>query len=208
VLLLSNPTIAEIPIYDCGEELIDLTKVPELALDLRKPEQTGARLRSGVVARLRRAQDRLPASVKLLIIEGHRPTALQRGLFETHRAGLAAAHPDWPDARLHSEASKHVAPPSVAPHPCGAAVDLTLSQDGREVYMGTQINATPEQSGNACFTDAPNITENARTWREVLSVALCAEGLINYPAEWWHWSFGDRCWAAVVGNAHALYGPL
>jgi D-alanyl-D-alanine dipeptidase len=33
-------------------------------------------------------------------------------------------------------------------------------------------------------------------------------GLINYPTEWWHWSFGDRYWALLTAAPHALYGPI
>ena len=30
---------------------------------------------------------------------------------------------------------------------------------------------------------------------------------MNYPTEWWHWSFGDRYWALVTDSPTALYGP-
>jgi D-alanyl-D-alanine dipeptidase len=33
-------------------------------------------------------------------------------------------------------------------------------------------------------------------------------GLVNYPTEWWHWSYGDRYWALVTGAPAALYGPV
>jgi D-alanyl-D-alanine dipeptidase len=41
----------------------------------------------------------------------------------------------------------------------------------------------------------------------VLGAALTAAGLVNYPTEWWHWSFGDRYWALATGAGAALYGP-
>jgi D-alanyl-D-alanine dipeptidase len=31
-------------------------------------------------------------------------------------------------------------------------------------------------------------------------------GFVNYPAEWWHWSHGDRYWAVVTKNNFAIYG--
>jgi D-alanyl-D-alanine dipeptidase len=37
---------------------------------------------------------------------------------------------------------------------------------------------------------------------------LDGAGLVNYPTEWWHWSFGDRYWALTTGAAAAVYGPL
>ncbi|MFB6722984.1 M15 family metallopeptidase [Kribbella sp. NPDC056345] len=200
----------DIPVVDCGEALVDVRELPELALDRRQEDPAGAwaRLRVGVAERLVRAQAALPTGVQLLVVEGHRPVALQQHYFDDHRAELAQAHPDWTPDVVFTEASKHVSPPAVAPHPCGAAVDLTLTKDGIELDMGSPINATPEASAGACFTAADNITAEAREWRSVLGSALTEAGLVNYEPEWWHWSYGDRYWAAVTNSPNALYAPL
>lgn len=209
VLLLSDPWVAAVPVRECGEDLVDLRGWPELRLDPRKQDPSGAwaHLRAGVAERLLQAQRSLPPGVRLLIVEGHRPAALQEQYFRRHRTALAAARPDWDGERLDTEASKYVSPPAVAPHPCGAAVDVTLSRDGRELDLGTAVNATPEASADACFTAASGLDAAARRWRDVLSGALSAAGLVNYPTEWWHWSYGDRYWAAITGASHAVYGP-
>lgn len=87
-------------------------------------------------------------------------------------------------------------------------MDLTLADtDGQELDLGTRMNADPEESKGACYTDAVGITEEARANRELLGSVLTAAGLVNYPTEWWHWSFGDRYWALMTGAAAALYGP-
>ena len=44
--------------------------------------------------------------------------------------------------------------------------------------------------------------------KALLARVLCREGLVNYPTEWWHYSFGDRYWALATGAAAALYGPV
>jgi D-alanyl-D-alanine dipeptidase len=96
-----------------------------------------------------------------------------------------------------------------APHSTGGAVDLTLStEDGVELDMGTPVDATPEVSANACFTAARGISELARENRCILALALDLAGLVNYPTEWWHWSYGDRYWALLTGADHAVYGPV
>jgi D-alanyl-D-alanine dipeptidase len=101
-----------------------------------------------------------------------------------------------------------VSPVGVAPHVAGAAVDLTLVDlDGNGLDMGTEIDATPEQSGGACYFDSPLIDVVARRNRTVLAHALSGAGLVNYPTEWWHWSYGDRYWALMKGYDAALYGP-
>jgi zinc D-Ala-D-Ala dipeptidase len=38
--------------------------------------------------------------------------------------------------------------------------------------------------------------------------ALRGAGLVNYPTEWWHWSYGDRYWAMMTGATAAVYGPV
>jgi D-alanyl-D-alanine dipeptidase len=54
---------------------------------------------------------------------------------------------------------------------------------------------------------ADNISDRARSHRDILSTALTAAGLVNYPTEWWHWSYGDRYWALKTGATVAHYGP-
>lgn len=97
----------------------------------------------------------------------------------------------------------------MAPHSTGGAVDLTLcTEDGVELDLGTAVDATPEASDNACFTDAPAVSAVARRRRRVMGDALRTAGLVNYPTEWWHWSYGDRYWALMTGASHTRYGPV
>ncbi|MGW2785442.1 M15 family metallopeptidase [Streptomyces populi] len=117
---------------------------------------------------------------------------------------LDARRRDDPGAYAHL----HVSPPEIAPHSTGAAVGLTLvDADGRELDMGTPVNANPEESDGACYSAADGISGRARAHRRLLSDALIAAGLVNYPTEWWHWSYGDRYRALATGAGHALYGP-
>ena len=44
--------------------------------------------------------------------------------------------------------------------------------------------------------------------RKALANAFESAGLVNYPTEWWHWSYGDRYWALATGAEHAVYGPV
>ena len=44
--------------------------------------------------------------------------------------------------------------------------------------------------------------------RQTLIAALTGAGFTNYPSEWWRWSFGDRYWAVIRRESHAIYGPV
>jgi D-alanyl-D-alanine dipeptidase len=37
---------------------------------------------------------------------------------------------------------------------------------------------------------------------------MTGAGFVNYPYEWWHYSYGDRYWAFVKGTRPAIYGGL
>ncbi|MGW2836240.1 M15 family metallopeptidase [Streptomyces sp. NPDC001493] len=211
IVLMSDPSVAAIPVAECGEPLVDVRRDGRLLVDTRKqdPADAFAHLREGVLERLVKAQALLlPQGLRLLFVEGYRPPSLQSAYFEEYADQLRAANPDWSAGRIRSAASRYVSPPDIAPHSAGAAVDLTLADTGgRELDLGTRMNADPEESEGACYTHAANIGTEARANRELLGSVLTSAGLVNYPTEWWHWSFGDRYWALMSGEDAALYGP-
>ncbi|WP_086844646.1 M15 family metallopeptidase [Amycolatopsis kentuckyensis] len=84
---------------------------------------------------------------------------------------------------------------AAAEHPTGGAVDLTLSEVDE---VGRPLPA--------CGS-GPVPPPDERTGA-LLASALVAAGLVNYPARWWHWSYGDRFWAWVNRAPQARYGPV
>ncbi|WP_328880788.1 M15 family metallopeptidase [Streptomyces sp. NBC_00299] len=211
IVLMSDPKIAAIPVKDCGEPLLDVRRHHPFPVDTREQDDSGAfaHLREGVLNRLIEAGHLLPEGISLLFVEGYRPPGLQRFYFERYAAGLRNDNPNWSPEQVRAAASRFVSPPEIAPHSAGAAVDLTLvNAEGQELDMGTPVDASPEVSEGACYTAAHNIGPEARANRKILAEALTAVGLVNYPTEWWHWSYGDRYWALATGASHAVYGPL
>lgn len=199
-ILLSDPRVAAVPLVDAGEPLVtlDASFGPSCAL-----------VRAGLAVRLATARDLLPVGTWMRVVEGHRSLADQRAIIARYTAELRAAHPGIDTAGLARLASRFVAPVVAAPHVAGAAVDVTLADAcGADLDLGTPIDATPEQSGGHCFTAAAGISPDARAHRALLARVLGAAGLVNYPTEWWHWSYGDRYWALTTGAPAALYGPV
>lgn len=207
---LSAPGVATLPVRECGEPLVDLRDTGAIQLDSRLADERGAyaHVRLSVADRLMAAQCQLPRGLRLLIVEGYRPPALQDEYFRGSMTGIAAANPAWPTERVRTEAATYVSPPEVAPHVTGGAIDLTLCTiDGVELPMGTEVNDTPPEHGTECFTASPNIDAEAQRNRNLLIDAMTTTGFVNYPSEWWHWSYGDRYWAFLTGPNHARYGP-
>src|SRR4051812_23576658 len=157
-ILLSDERVSAVPVAESGEPLVRLPRSfgPARAL-----------VRAGLAERLRCAQADLPAGRSLRVVEGHRSVADQAAIVAQYAAELRAAHPHLPATEIDGLTSRFVAPVRVAPHVAGAAVDLTLvDRHGRELDLGTPIDATPEQSGGRCYFDAEDISADARHHRQ------------------------------------------
>ncbi|SES41964.1 M15 family metallopeptidase [Actinokineospora terrae] len=195
-ILLSDPVVHAVRVVDNGEPLVPLPFAPEVLV------------RAGLARRLVLAGATLPAGVGLRVVDGHRSVVDQRAIIDDYTRELRTLHPDADEVELRRLSSRFVAPVAVAPHVAGAAVDLTLvDRAGADLWLGTRIDETPEQSAGACYLHA-EVDAEARRNRTLLADVLGGVGLVNYPTEWWHWSYGDRYWALMTGAAHALYGPV
>lgn len=204
VVLISDEPVTSIEAVEQGDPLVDSTGV--LPWSGPSPDPVSRWVRAPLLARLQDAAAALPTDLRLALNEGYRRPDVQRRSFEAYAAHLRALEPDADPERIHRLASRFIAPPSAAPHTAGAAADVVLtSPEGDLLDVGCPIDATPEESGGRCYTDHPDVTGEALLLRRALVDALSGAGLVNYPTEWWHWSFGDRYWALVSGAPHALF---
>lgn len=198
------------PIDDCSEELVDLAGYKELVVDesrkyIWNQKEPFSLARKGVAEKLLSAQKQLPEAVRLMVVEGYRSQNIQQEIFQWQRQEFKKQHPDWNEKRLMAEVLKFVASPETnMPHSTGGAIDIMLvNESGDELDMGTGIN---EGYDGQCLMNADNISDIAKKNRRILIEALEKTGFVNYPAEWWHWSYGDRYWAAVTNSNFAIYG--
>jgi D-alanyl-D-alanine dipeptidase len=87
-------------------------------------------------------------------------------------------------------------------HQTGGAVDMGLcDKEGRELDMGTQYSEHNQKTKTRCKA----LTDEQRRNRRILVDAMQRAGFVNYPAEWWHFSYGDKMWAAYSNRKSALY---
>ena len=174
------------------------------------PRYTSVRLLRGYVYELiKKAREHLPPNYNFIIYEGYRPLRSQRELWEKVVAQKSAEYPhlDVNSEEFIALCDVFAANPyrQGSGHQSGAAVDISLVDDaGREYDMGGEVRGFGE---NADF-DYPGISAEARKNRNILRAALEKVGMVNYPAEWWHYSFGDRLWARLTGSKLAVFAKL
>ncbi len=214
MIIISDPAVKMICIKDRSEPFVDLASWNGgFLFDLSRKQIANrsehfSKIRLTVAEKLFQARQLLPEQYDFLIKECYRPPETQENSFNKVLEYIKQKYDSMTDEQQYIEACKICAPIDVAPHPTGAAVDLTLldKQTNEEVDMGTEYNATPGDTNNATFLHAANISKDAQRARSVLEEVLCTVGLVNYEPEWWHWSYGDKYWAFQTKQAYALYG--
>lgn len=203
--------LRSVPIVECGEELVDfLLHCSGLLLDRPRFEyRRETLLRRSVADRLCRASQALPPGYRLAVVEGWRAPHIQQRMYRTLYDRLEALHPDWSRAALIRTVNRYVAPINrrvPPPHVTGGAVDVLLAtEQGRTLDHSSPWDSLDPQSFPL---NAPGLSEEAALTRRILSQALTAGGLTNYPTEFWHWSYGDQGWAYRGGHPGAIYGPV
>ena len=115
---------------------------------------------------------------------------------------LKGRHPHCGEEEIRRMLNKAVAGVGGG-HQTGGAVDLSLcDKGGRMLDMGTQYR----EHNLKTTTHSKELNEDERRNRMILVEAMQRAGFVNYPAEWWHFSYGDKMWAAYKFKRHAIYG--
>ncbi len=208
-------SIYEVPIFEEGEELVDLRNQSEISYDqdclAHNPLCT--QVRKTVYEKLCQAQAFLPQNFRFQLLIGLRSLTIQQKLFEDVYRELEKKYPSKDQEELFDETCKFVAPVqtkegvlNTPPHATGGAIDIVLIDwEGEMVDMGQDSQDLLIEE--IIRTDSSCISQQARKNREAMGDALKAVGFVNYPGEYWHWSYGDRRWAFETGAGHSIYGP-
>ena len=211
---ISDTYLMKIPVRDNGEKLVNLkTFCPGIKINIDPKSQKVQKLpigscyaRVGVVKRLNKAQKLLTKDHKLMIWSAHREIKIQKKLYKDQYEIIRKANPAWTESKLKKEADRYVAPIEIIPpHTTGGAVDLTIvDTKNKQLDMGTKLDSFCRESN----LYAKNISKKAKENRKILVAVMTKAGFVNYPPEWWHWSYGDRYWAAVKNKKFSIYKSL
>lgn len=218
VTLISDPKVLSIPIHENQDTWIDLRTQNTIAYG-PSPEipnnQDYTYLRKTVYEKLKQAQSKLPKGLKFCLYEGYRSLNLQEIIFTKHYANVKQRNPDWTEKDIFLETTKLVSPvinpdhtQNIPPHSTGAAIDVYLiNAQGKPIDMGIHPKDwMMDKDGQLSLTASTYITNEAKKNRQIMNDALSTVGFVNYPTEYWHWSYGDRYWAYMISNSQAIYG--
>ena len=90
-------------------------------------------------------------------------------------------------------------------HQTGGAIDLTIcNAKGEALDMGTSYLEFNESTP----TNSMTLTIKQKENRALLTSVMKDAGFVNYPLEWWHYSYGDKMWSAYSNASIAIYGEI
>jgi D-alanyl-D-alanine dipeptidase len=220
IILIADPEILKINVIDNYEPLIDVLNQAEIIYGPSPeiPNNTDyTKMRKTVYDKLIQAQNKLPSGLRLCLYEAYRSLDLQKMLFDTRYAKIKKQNPNWSPADIFIETTKLVSPvvnqdgsDNVPPHSTGGAVDVYLIDDeGYAVDMGIHPKDwMTDTDGSFSLTASSVISPQAQQNRKIMSDVLSAVDFVNYPTEYWHWSYGDRYWAFYKNKLNAIYGSV
>ena len=213
MVLLCDERIAKITCVDNNEKVISLRQIHEkILIDETKSQiENKTNLfcfaRESVAKKLMEAAEYLPYGYKFLIKEAYRSLSIQKSLFDGAFKYYKTQYPQKNDDEIYELTCQFTAPVKVAGHPTGGAIDITLVKDGIELDMGSKFNDISIESENLTCLYSTFINDSAKANREILTDCMEKAGFVNYPTEWWHWSYGD-CYWAFLNNCDAIYSAI
>ncbi|MFA4890307.1 MAG: M15 family metallopeptidase [Candidatus Paceibacterota bacterium] len=165
------------------------------------------KLRKEVVRRLATVADSLPNEYLIILAEGFRSLERQKELWNEQYAKIEGENPELSSSEIDRRTRLFVAKPvnGYGGHQTGGAVDVTLGdKNSKELFLGTKMH----ECSSKTVIDSKGISSEAKNLRAILLEAMRSAGFVNYPGEWWHFSYGDRLWAAYSCFKKCQYGPV
>ena len=208
--MFSDANLPEPLVISEIENPVKLTEIKEADGIFFNPKFTQIKLiRAYIYNLLKKAQAHLPQGYHFVVYEAYRPMESQIKLWDGVVSEQKKKHPemDVNSEEFIALCDVFAANPyrQGSGHQSGASVDISLIDDtGKEYDMGGTVRGFDETADFDC----PNISPEGRKNREILREALSKCGLVNYPSEWWHYSFGDRLWARLTGSKLAIFGKI
>jgi len=164
-------------------------------------------VRKTVAEKLKTAYTFLPKGCTFIVTGAWRSATKQKKFYDEFFSKLEKMHPSWRIKVIHQEVRKYIHPHKgklASGHLTGGAVDLRLWRNGRRIPMVSSKLSYEENYMTEQRKLPPYLIRN----RELLYHALRKVGFVNYPKEFWHWSYGDLRWARATKHKTAIYGVV
>lgn len=199
--ILPREIISLIKVLENKERLVEITNSSRILVKTNHGENF---LRERAYKCLVISSQYLPEGYSLLLLEAIRPKSRQQLLWNKEREVVVLQNPKADEAEINRLTSLRISAVGGSGHQTGGAVDVSLLFEGFEVDMGGKYL----EFNSRTFTFSPELSNIQRNNRKILLSVMEKSGFKNFPAEWWHYSYGDRMWAAYSKKFTCFYGNI
>lgn len=203
--ILPKEAIRKIVIIDNKEELSSLPPEKFIIRD-KNPSVYG---RKTLIEKLISINNQIEnQGYKLCIFEIYRDEDTQKSLRLQEYNNVKKEHPNYSQEEIEKILDTIIVKinnNNVGGHQTGGAVDLSIcTQEGKELEMGTKYLEFNDKTK----TYSKRLTHEQQKNRNLLLKLMKKADFVNYPNEWWHFSYGDIMWAAYKNKKNAIYGKM
>lgn len=202
--------LLRVPVLENGDSFTKLTTIKSryspLLDDMRSITGKTIITRAHVAKRLEAAQRLLKnvnSDYELFVTYGYRCTEVQIEYFLRELNQTQKFFEDPLD--LYEEIFRKIAVPTVAGHPTGGAIDITIIDNATKQSLDFGSDLYDFKTKN-CYTFSPYISHAGKANRMLLRSCLMDVGFAPFNGEWWHFSYGDKEWAYYYKKPNAIYG--
>ncbi len=190
--------ISKVYVKESYIPLVELISHPRIIYN-RETLEEPILLRKTVANKLFSVADNLPDGLSLKLYSAYRSKEKQNKLWKETVEEVRKEHPDLRTAKIISLAQYRTNDPkqTMGGHETGGAVDVALcTSKGEDIDFGTAYH----ERNDSTRTFSKDITKEQFANRKLLIKLMKKERFTNFPGEWWHFSYGDRVWAAYNGK--------
>jgi len=215
MISINDKRILSVKVVDNHEKLVNILDLPRIYLPSqivmedeerhKKMDDTKTPyLRETVKEKLGRAIANLPKEYSILLREAYRKYDVQKYWYEKYFNEYKEKYPELSENEIVDKIKMYVSDPDkYSPHVTGGAIDLALLNKNREmVDVGQYI-----EKKDAAQFDYKGLNKEQRKGRELLKSIMTEQGFVNYPYEWWHYSYGDKYWG-YMKKIDAIYDSV
>jgi len=154
--------------------------------------------RESVAKKLIEAKKNLPKGYNFKIWDCKRSRTTQLLMLDSFRRRLKISHPTFSEKKIEELVWTFGAKPvkkveRLDVHRNGGSLDLTIiDKSGQELYMGTEFDDLSKKAALDYFEKKKKLNlleREAQKNRRLIKRVMKKTGFINYPPEWWHWSY-------------------
>lgn len=196
---ISSKYVSGIRAQECYEILHELKNHSKIIIN-KDTVELPVLLRKQVVKKLFMIANQLPDNHCLKIYSAFRSRIALHDIWKKELERVQSEMPNIGRAELLRRVNNIVSNPadSMGGHDTGGAVDLSIcDNDGKDLDFGTKYH---EKYANV------DLTKEQIHNRKYLVKLMKSQDFVNNPKQWWHFSYGDKRWAAYKGKRRgAIY---